>query len=155
MRKNLHLGLCVLLLLLTLAFIWGNSALPGAASQGISDGMLIRFSFLQAILGPNASRVIRKLAHLAEFGCLGLLLARLWQLLGQSLPHRLALAAFSGLLVSCVDETIQLYAVNRSSSLLDVWLDMVGICAGLLFALLVWWLGRRAKAASHASRLTP
>lgn len=145
MSRKLRICICAGLLALNIAFIWGNSAMPGAASQGLSDGMLDRFSFLKALLGPNAGRIIRKIAHFGEFGCLGLLWTRLWQLLGQGRFHRISLAALSGLIVSCVDETIQIFALNRSSSLMDVWLDMAGVSAGIIFHIFGQYLFRKRK----------
>ena len=145
MSRKLRLWIFGGLLALNIAFIWGNSAMPGAASQGLSDGVLVRFSFLKALLGPNAGRVIRKLAHFGEFACLGLLWTHLWQLLGQGRFHRISLALLCGLIVSCADETIEIFARNRSSSLLDVWLDMAGVSAGIIFLIFGQYLFRKRK----------
>ena len=37
-----------------------------------------------------------------------------------------------GLLTALTDETIQLFSPGRSSQVLDVWLDFMGVLAGLL-----------------------
>ena len=76
--------LCICLIALNLLFIWGNSAMPGGTSQGISDGLLNAAGLLQKILGPNAGKIIRKIAHFGEFACLGLLVTWFWQLMDQT-----------------------------------------------------------------------
>ena len=99
--------LCCTLIALNLALIFGNSAMPGSTSTGISDGFL---SLLQGAipgLGSVTSFLIRKLAHFSEFTCLGLLLGRMFRLLGFRGFPAFTSPAFFGILAACTDETIQ------------------------------------------------
>ena len=63
------------LLLLVLAFIWGQSLQPGAISHGESRRVL---EMIRQFLGSNiltewlTDNRIRRLAHLTEYGALGL-----------------------------------------------------------------------------------
>ena len=36
-----------------------------------------------------------------------------------------------GLISACIDETIQIFVLGRSSSLLDVWVDIAGYATGV------------------------
>lgn len=137
--------LCGGLIALNLLFIWGNSALLGSTSQEISDSVLGVLKLLRTILGPNAGTVIRKLAHFGEFACLGMLMSWFWQLMDRTCS-RIPLAALCGLLTACVDETIQVFVPGRASSLLDVWLDLLGVTAGMIVLIFGQYLyGKRKK----------
>lgn len=117
--------LWTLLLIANLAFIWGNSMLPGSESQQLSDGFLRWLGFLLEPLGEYGSLVLRKAAHFSEFACLGFLLTGFFR------RQSLRTAALCGLLSACVDESIQLFSPGRSSSLVDVWIDFAGVLTGI------------------------
>ena len=130
--------LWTLLLIANLAFIWGNSMLPGSESQQLSDGFLHYLSLLLSPLGEYASMALRKAAHFSEFACLGVLLTGFFRTRGRGsyVP-----AALCGLLSACVDESIQLFSPGRSSSLVDVWIDFAGVLTGialLRFGHILW-----------------
>lgn len=85
-----------------------------------------------------------KVAHFAEYGVLGLLLARA---VGRSLG-RYAVGAAIAIAVAygALDEVHQAFVPGRQSSLLDVAADLVGATAGAL----VWaWLPRCTRALSE------
>lgn len=132
--------ICGVLLCANLAFIWGNSALTGQASMEVSGEAMSLLGRLAQLLGPKGETILRKIAHFAEFASLGLLLGCFFRLLGRNgwLGPLLA-----GLLAACVDETIQIFAPGRASSLLDVWLDLVGVLTGIIAAFLGQILGKR------------
>lgn len=118
------------LIVLNLAFIWGNSALPGDASSELSGGVLDILNrilpFLQTEWGHT---LIRKIGHFSEFACLGLLSAWLRRTeKGTVCPSLMG----AGLAVGCIDETIQIYIPGRASGLIDVWIDTAGFAAGLV-----------------------
>ena len=50
-----------------------------------------------------------------------------------------------GTLAACVDETIQRFVPGRESSLIDVWIDIGGVCAGILLLRLGYRCIRRRK----------
>ena len=122
--------LCLTLIVLNLAFIWGNSLLPGEISAALSN-------WLGGLLGLDGSDpaggtgLLRKLAHFSEFACLGFLIARMARLKGERGFHLFALALLGGLLAACIDESIQLLTPARGPSLVDVWIDTSGVVIGI------------------------
>ena len=138
MRNRYKLWICTALLVLNLLFIWGNSMLPASASDAVSSGALAWLSWLFGIFGDHGHKILRKMAHMTEFASLGLLLSWFWQLRGQRGFHRISLVLLCGLLAACVDESIQILSPGRSSSLIDVWIDMGGFVAGMILI----WIGQ-------------
>ncbi len=125
-----RLRLCKTLLVLMLAFIWGNSLMPGPVSQAISDFVKeLLFGSPSSPAGSGTgSGLIRKAAHFTEFAALGMLLAwlcgmlekkRVWPMLG-------------GVTAACIDETIQAFVPERAPGLRDVLLDSCGVLAGIV-----------------------
>ncbi|MDY5642488.1 MAG: VanZ family protein [Candidatus Faecousia sp.] len=136
-------ALCCALIALNLALIWGNSTLPGGVSMELSDGFLALLSQGLPALAVIGSILIRKLAHFSEFACLGLLLG--WLLSPEGGFRGFAAPALLGTLAACVDETIQRFVPGRESSLIDVWIDIFGVCAGILLLRLGYRCIRRRK----------
>ncbi|MCI6850404.1 MAG: VanZ family protein [Clostridiales bacterium] len=136
-------ALCCVLIALNLALIWGNSTLPGGVSMELSDGFLALLSQGLPALAVIGSILIRKLAHFSEFACLGLLLG--WLLSPEGGFRGFAAPALLGTLAACVDETIQRFVPGRESSLIDVWIDIFGVCAGILLLRLGYRCIRRRK----------
>ena len=137
--------LCCVLIALNLALIWGNSALPGGTSMELSDGFLALIEQSLPVLAGIGSMLIRKLAHFSEFACLGLLLAWFFRLMGERGFHGVTAPALLGTLAACVDETIQRFVPGRESSLIDVWIDISGVCTGILLLCLGYCCIRRRK----------
>ena len=136
-------ALCCVLIALNLALIWGNSTLPGGVSMELSDGFLALLSQGLPAFAVIGSILIRKLAHFSEFACLGLLLG--WLLSPEGGFRGFAAPALLGTLAACVDETIQRFVPGRESSLIDVWIDISGVCAGILLLRLGYCCIRRRK----------
>ena len=146
-RKRWNIVL-VLLLVLTLAFIWGNSMLPRTESQEISRGLLAELcAALEHVglhLDPQNDHWLRKLAHFVEFGLLGAELCTLLFLNRRARPQGFVNCAFAGLAVAVTDEALQLIS-NRGSQVQDVLLDFAGFLAGFLLCGLVWMLGSKSR----------
>lgn len=125
--KTKYRNVWIVLLILTILFIWGHSLFSREASAEES-GFVVKI--LEMIFGTGnvSENLIRKIAHLIEYSALGL---ELYILFGKYL-----LSAVHGLFVALVDETIQLF-VQRGSGVLDVWLDFSGVLFGALIALLI------------------
>ena len=143
-RWNIILGLLVLL---TLAFIWGNSLLPRTESQELSRGLLAEIcEALETVgvhLDPQNDHWLRKLAHFSEFGLLGLELCLLLWLNRHQSVQGFVNCAFAGLAVAVTDEALQLIS-NRGSQVQDVLLDFAGFLTGLLLCgLLCGIIGRK------------
>ena len=143
-RWNIILGLLVLL---TLAFIWGNSLLPRTESQEISRGLLAELcAALEHVgmhLDPQNDHWLRKLAHFGEFGMLGAELGLLLCLNRRQSVQGFVNCAFAGLAVAVTDEALQLIS-SRGSQVQDVLLDFAGFLTGLLLCgLLCGIIGRK------------
>ena len=131
----------LILILLTLAFIWGNSLLPGELSGRISDAAarLAAWVLHQPLVETSGGGILRKLAHGTEFLVLGLELSALCRSRGRSWSLPLLL----GLLTAMGDETIQRFVADRAGQLRDVWIDFGGLCTGVG----IWYLRSRKKKA--------
>ena len=133
-----------LLIVLNLAFIWGNSLMTGEDSGNLSGGIL---AWINSFLGLDEAgaellhHLIRKAAHFTEFACLGALLTWNCQLGGEK--HTAILPALLGMAAAVVDESIQLFTPDRGPSLTDVWIDTSGVVAGMMLLLLGYHLMKK------------
>lgn len=143
MKKIRHLPMYLCLVVLTLAFIWGNSLVPGDVSGEISGGIFEMVAGLFAVFGDKGQFVLRKLAHFSEFTALGFFLTGLWRNL--KCREHLAPPLLLGLAAACLDETIQIFSPGRGSSLIDVWIDFGGVCTGFLLSICLRYLLDRRK----------
>ncbi len=131
--KQEHKKLWAALILLALAFIWGNSLLPPQKSWEVSDAVQKILSYFTPVGSPSGGAdgfwgvAVRKLAHFTEFFVLGGLLRLRFR--GQQKAPWLPLLA--GLLAALVDETIQYYT-GRTSLVFDVWIDFCGVGIGTM-----------------------
>lgn len=129
-RTDKRLRICGFLILLNLAFIWGNSLLPGELSGALSKWLRDLLALLFA-KDPSDSQgghgLLRKLAHFTEFACLGGLLT--WRF--SMLKKPVLLALLWGFLVAGADETIQRFVPGRGPGFLDVMIDTAGVLAGI------------------------
>lgn len=114
----------IALLILTLAFIWGHSCMPVSASAAESGRALeLLRPILELFVGEDnvTDHLVRKLAHFAEFGALGIQLFflqrdRSWERATRSVGLAFLTAFF--------DESIQMLS-GRGDQIIDVWLDGV------------------------------
>ena len=136
----------LLLILLTVCFIFGNS-LRGAEASGTQSGMVS--AFLGKALGlpeevyegPSFGALIRMLAHMAEFALLG---AEVTLLLFHLRPSRsfYLLGGLACALTAAVDETIQFFVPGRVTELSDLLLDTLGALLGAATVLVLLFLRR-------------
>ncbi|MEE1037156.1 MAG: VanZ family protein [Oscillospiraceae bacterium] len=124
-----RIRLCIALLVMNLAFIWGNSLLPGELSAAFSDWIREILTKLLPNLevGRKGTGLLRKIAHFTEFCTLGMCLGWLAGMLAR--PQGWALAG--GVLAACIDETIQVFVPDRGPSLFDVGIDSCGVLTGI------------------------
>lgn len=138
--------LCAVLLILNLAFIWGNSLLPAAVSQTLSDNtqtLLLGFEHPELF-----SMLVRKCAHFLEFTALGLLLSWHLRLNGRQTGHALRW----GLLAACIDEGIQFFVPGRAPGLADVAIDFCGAAAGMVLLQMGYGILRRKQPIQHGGK---
>ena len=124
----------ILLIVLTLCFIWGNSLQSRETSGDISNSLLeIVNRFLGCVgLELKDDHLLRKFAHFFEFAALGLelyLFAMLRQM-KQTKSFTYILTLGVCLAVALTDETIQ-YFVGRACRGTDVMLDFCGSLFGV------------------------
>ena len=137
----------IILILVTIVFIWSNSLQSIPESQAKSIGFLNKVKpFLEIFVGTGnvTDHLVRKLAHFTEFGALGcelpLLLALRKRINWQSVIN----SAFFAMTVALTDETIQIFS-GRGSQVQDVWLDFAGSCTGILFVIVIFGLIKVAR----------
>ena len=135
MRKaGFRILLCRILVVLNLALIWGNSLLSGAESSQMSSGIMafvMELLRIPAGFSDSLHLVIRKLAHLTEFACLGALISWHLKLVKEKRVYQIFVAVLIAMAVGLVDETIQLFTPDRGPSLVDVWIDTLGAVLGI------------------------
>lgn len=138
----------VILLILYL-FIFGFSAQNAEQSGSISKMITEKcVKFFNSLTGGNWSRdfmeslavyfehPVRKLAHFAEYACMGVLLYVIWSQ-WVSARKRLCLLILSCVFFSAVlDELHQWFVPGRYASLADVLLDTCGGAVGMLMMIL-------------------
>ena len=135
MKKfSFRLKLCITLLCVNLAFIWGNSLLPGEISGAFSDWVkaLLKALFGGGSGGGGGGGLLRKLAHFTEFTCLGLCLAWLFRMVREKHAEHWLLPLLCGFLVACIDETIQIFVPLRGPAIKDVGIDTSGVLLGIV-----------------------
>ena len=134
-RTNKRLWLCSCLIGLNLAFIWGNSLLPGEISGAISAFVrnLLASLFPGGNQDPDTGHgLVRKLAHFTEFCSLGMLFSWLYAMLLDKPWQKLAFPFVCGALAACVDETIQRFVPGRGPGIKDVGIDTLGVTLGIV-----------------------
>ena len=129
-RNERRLRLCAALIVWNIAFIWGNSLLPGEVSGAFSDWVkeILAKLFASDDLSTSGGGLLRKLAHFSEFAALGMLFSWLFGML----QKKKRWAALCGFLTACVDETIQRFVPDRGPSIIDVGIDTCGVLTGML-----------------------
>ena len=151
----------ILCLILNLLFIWGNSLLRREVSARLSDRVMdvMNAAAEKLGLGPDfftfhtdedgdgepdrTSLLVRKLAHITEFACLGALL----RLLTDEREGAAALSALYAAGTAASDEALQLLS-HRGAQLRDVLLDCAGAALGIFLVAAV----RRARRGSASER---
>ena len=138
-RKSQVRLFLLLMLIVTLCFIWGNSMVGKEDSASLSQGIT---AWLNGIGIPVTHYFVRKAAHFCEFGLLGCELMLLLGLGSGVRLQSLSNAAFAALLTAVTDETIQIFS-ERGSQVQDVVLDFSGALTGILFVSLLILIQKR------------
>lgn len=135
-------------------FIFHNSLETGAESSARSQAVMQMVnSFLAKLhLGPLSEHLIRKLAHFSEFALEGFLLMLCIRVYTRHFVRHMSWPLLGGMTTALMDETIQLRSVSRTSSVVDVWIDMSGVVAGLLVALIILLIVRGITAYARMAR---
>lgn len=143
MNRKAQVLLLTLLIAALLCFIWGNSMMTAKESGSLSKGVLAWVKEIFPIFaGSGGHKLLRKVAHFSEFFLLGVLCAA--QRVKSEKLLTFGLIAF-GLISACIDETIQIFVLGRSSSLLDVWLDIAGYATGVAIVAIGYAIAKKRK----------
>lgn len=135
-RTKSRLGLCVVLVCLNIAFIWGNSLMTAQMSRGFSMWVKGLLSWIlpagEADGRDEGHHLLRKLAHFTEFTSLGFLLSWLTRMLRERKWEWTLLPLLTGILVACTDEIIQIFVPGRGPGIKDVGIDTLGVILGIV-----------------------
>ena len=129
-------------------FIFSNSMAVAQVSSASSGRVLQLMQAALRRLGHPAlaqrltMHFVRKLAHFCEYLLEGFLLMLCMRVYSRHPLAHITVPMLGGVLTALTDETIQLYSPGRSSQVTDVWLDSVGVLAGILAALVLMALCR-------------
>lgn len=136
----------LLLIALTLAFIWGNSMLDRESSAQVSGGLLEWLGPVLDFIGIQTEddHWLRKLAHFCEFALLGFELCLLFILRDKAGKSAFFAALAASFFVAAVDEGIQFFS-GRYAHILDVLLDFSGALSGAALLLCMFVLIRGRK----------
>ncbi len=141
-------------LIACIAFIFRNSMESGTVSSARSQAVMVYINNLLAKvhLGPLSEHTVRKLAHFSEFALEGFLLMLCIRVYTKRFVRHMSWPLLGGMTTALMDETIQLRSISRSSSVVDVWIDMAGVTAGLLAALVILLIVRGLTAFARVER---
>lgn len=147
-KTKLRLFLCCIGLAAILAFIWGNSAMPGEESgelSGFVGEILCKLLPFLALDTEEGMHVLRKVAHFSEFAVLGVFFAWFWGMLACKPILRYSLPLPCGICVAAIDETIQIFSPGRYCSIKDVAIDSSGVITGVLVLCVAVYLFHKCK----------
>ena len=141
-------------LIACIAFIFRNSMESGTVSSARSQAVMVYINNLLAKvhLGPLSEHTVRKLAHFSEFALEGFPLMLCIRVYTKHFVRHMSWPLLGGMTTALMDETIQLRSISRSSSVVDVWIDMAGVTAGLLAALVILLIVRGITAFARVER---
>lgn len=147
--KNKNAILTVLLTAFVVAvtvFIFVNSMADGQTSSNFSN-RIIDWFFLRKLLDNEIVQlVVRKAAHMIEFAALGSFVMGLTLHLHQNYRRSFyGYSFFYVLSVAVIDEHIQNFSLERSSSTSDVLLDFFGSIIGFSMVYLIYVIIKRCK----------
>ena len=150
-RTGRRMWLCACFLAVNLAFIWGNSLLPGELSGAFSKWVHTLVSFLFPNEGEESEGhgLLRKLAHFSEFCTLGMVLSWLFAMLREKKWAFVIPSLVCGCLAACVDETIQRFVPDRGPSIKDVGIDSAGVILGICLLSLGYTIHQKRKNKKH------
>ena len=129
-------------------FIFSNSMAVAQVSSASSGRVLTLLQGALRRLGHPAlaqrltQHVVRKMAHFCEYMLEGFLLMLCMRVYTRQYIWHISVPMLGGVLTALTDETIQIFSPGRSSQVTDVWLDSVGVLAGILAALVLMALCR-------------
>lgn len=143
-RTPKRIALCLCLIAVNLAVIWGCSLMDAELSSAVSGfvGKIVDWLFpgADAVSGGTGHGLLRKIGHFTEFAALGSLLTWFFGMVKKGRWTGALFSIGSGLLVACIDETIQLFIPGRAGQVTDVGIDMLGCTLAIVLINFVYKL---------------
>lgn len=143
LNKNDALSIIlVLVIIATIAFIWGNSLESIAVSGQKSNRVLKAIAFiLEPIFGKASAtdHFVRKIAHFIEFCWLGICVVLIPIVRDRLSLQSVINCMFFCLSVAVIDEALQIIS-ERGSQVKDILLDFSGASSGILFVVILHWI---------------
>lgn len=143
----------LVLLILTLTFIWGHSMVPKSVSADESGRALkLLYPLLSLFFDPKdiTNHLVRKMAHFTEYAVLGMelrILVGMYRSNGKAALFNKEMvfipAVAYAFFTSFIDETIQIFS-GRGPQIADVWLDIFGAFCGAGIISLIGMRGRKS-----------
>ncbi|MBO4251935.1 MAG: VanZ family protein [Clostridia bacterium] len=148
-KRKIVVSVIIILIALTVGFIWGNSVMSKEASSEESEAVSSTLqTVVDAVFGEDVLSVedsaVRKGAHATEFALLGAEFCLLYIVLKrESKRGYLEIMPF-GLAVAAIDETIQIFS-DRGPSIIDVMIDYSGYLVAVVLFVAVFVIRRAVK----------
>lgn len=135
----LFLFLFVAGIAITVDFIFRNSMESSTVSYARSGQYIYIFNYYAAQFDlPSVdNNIVRKTAHFLEYALLGFLLMLGLRFCTARYFRHISWPLLLVLLIANADEMIQLFIPGRTSLLIDIWIDFIGGCVGILAGLLL------------------
>ena len=142
----------VIIILINLVFIWGNSVFNQEHSHQISTmfrGFLSKFFDLEGGADALSDYFIRKAAHVFEYFVLGVLLTSFF---GRLKLRNCLVIFFAAVPVAAIDETIQIFT-GRGAAVKDVMIDVCGYALGFMIVMLIkHYIGKKDKSLNYNNK---
>ena len=148
-KRKIVVSVIIILIALTVGFIWGNSIMSKEASSEESEAVSSTLqTVVDAVFGEDVVVVshegIRKAAHFIEFFILGTEFCVLYILIKREGKRGYLEIMPFGLAVAAIDETIQIFS-ERGSSIIDVMIDYSGYLFAVVLFFAVFVIRRAVK----------
>lgn len=148
-KRKIAVAIIIVLIALTVAFIWSNS-LKSQAESSESSGEI--FNTIKAVLDdvfgedvvPITHHDIRKAAHFSEFLLLGAEFCLLFIALNKESFKGYLHVLPCGLFVAAVDEGLQCLS-DRGPAIIDVMIDFAGYLTSVAVFFIIFLIRLRAK----------
>ena len=137
------------ILLFILIVIWAIlvfvfSSQDGEESTGLSK-MVANFLFRNEIKADIAEPYIRKVAHFSEYGLGGILFMCLFLTYEWSEIKQILISILFGVWYASFDEIHQVMVPDRNGSIIDVGIDLLGFCTGVIGMMLLYKIIKKIK----------
>ena len=156
MKQNILRIIFILLLLATFATIFHFSSQIGEESDEVSKGLLSKlidiFPYTKDLSDVTKEKlieygnpIIRKLAHFSIYALVGVWIMSFMSTFKTRLYKKWIVSMIVGVGYAIFDEYHQSFVSGRAPSIMDVWIDSLGVLAGILVVLIIISIYRALK----------